>query len=41
MVETAIFERNAVFGSPTGPQYFTIGWNALEGLVTQKCNAAS
>jgi hypothetical protein len=33
MVETAIFERAAVVRHGRRLEYFTIGWNALEGLV--------
>ncbi len=33
MVETAIFERTAVVRHGRRLEYFTIGWNALEGLV--------
>src|SRR5258707_53982 len=33
MAETAIFERTAVVRHGRRLEYFTIGWNALEGLV--------
>ena len=33
MVETATFERTAVVRHGRRLEYFTIGWNALEGLV--------
>jgi len=33
MAETAILERSAVVRHGRKLEYFTIGWNALEGLV--------
>ena len=34
MAETAISERTAVVHRGRKLEYFTIGWNSLEGLVT-------
>jgi divalent metal cation (Fe/Co/Zn/Cd) transporter len=33
MAETAVLERSAVVGRGRRLEYFTIGWNAIEGLV--------